>query len=82
MLGIDRSLPVQTGKTNDALALPVRHAEFLTHNTRTTGNPEIFMEVLGNLDTIHLVPVIQQSGSVRGGRQDSVASPTVEDSAR
>jgi NIPSNAP len=55
MVRIDRSLPVQTGKTNDALALTARHAEFLAENTPTTDRPEIYMEMLGSLNTIHLI---------------------------
>jgi NIPSNAP len=55
MFRIDRSARVMPGKNKQALAEAKRNAAFVTQNTSVAAPTEVFLEVLGNVGTVHWI---------------------------
>jgi hypothetical protein len=55
MVRIDRSARIMPGKTKEGLAEARRNAAFVTQNTSVTAPVRVFLEVLGNVGTVHWI---------------------------
>ena len=67
MIRIDRSVRTLPGKTQEGVTQAKRNAEFITQNSPVMAPVQVFLEILGNVGTVHMILEYDNLGTYEQG---------------